>query len=97
MDCLQVQDRLVAFAAGRLEAVERDELARHFETCAACAEAVALERDLTSALARLPRYRAPEALKRRSDGADPAGRRVTAHHRSPRQARAGLGVGGPLR
>src|SRR5258708_31729642 len=65
MDCPQVREQLGAYAAGRREGAEREEVARHLETCAACREAVALEGDLTAALERLPRPRAPEALKRR--------------------------------
>jgi anti-sigma factor RsiW len=65
MDCPQVQEQLSAYAADRLEAAEREEVARHFETCAACREAAALEGELNAALERLPRHRAPEALKRR--------------------------------
>jgi anti-sigma factor RsiW len=65
MDCPQVQERLGAYAAGRLEAAEREDVARHLDSCATCREAAAVEADLTAALQRLPRHRAPEALKRR--------------------------------
>src|SRR5579862_8084352 len=93
MDCPQVQERLNAYAAGRLEAAEREEVARHLETCAACREAAALESDLTAALERLPRHRAPEALKRRLEAmVTPTPPIVAAR---PTVARAGRRVLGP--
>jgi anti-sigma factor RsiW len=59
------EDQLSSFAADRLGAAEREQVARHLETCGACREAVALESNLTASLERLQRHRAPDALKRR--------------------------------
>lgn len=65
MDCCTVRERLVEYSAGRLEASQRAAVARHTEGCPACGHAAAVEAELTFALQRVPRYRAPEVLQRR--------------------------------
>jgi anti-sigma factor RsiW len=65
MECRTVRERLVEYAAGRLEASQRVAVARHIERCPACGHAAAVEGELTFALQRVPRYRAPDGLRRR--------------------------------
>jgi len=65
MQCRAVRDRLVEYAAGRLDAGQTIAVARHIEGCDACGHAAAVEAELTFALRRVPRYRAPETLRPR--------------------------------
>jgi len=65
MDCRTIRERLVEYAAGRLKASQRVAVTRHIEGCPACGHAAAVEAELTFALQRVPRYRAPEVLQRR--------------------------------
>jgi anti-sigma factor RsiW len=68
MDCHTVREHLKEYAAGRLEAAERSEVAGHLEGCADCRQTAAVEAELSAALGRLPRHDVPEALKRRLEG-----------------------------
>jgi anti-sigma factor RsiW len=65
MECRTVRERLVEYDARRLEPSQRVAVMRHIDGCAACGHAAAVEAELTVGLQRVPRYRAPEALKRR--------------------------------
>ena len=64
IDCREMRPLAAGYAAGRLAAPERAEAAAHLATCAACRERAAIEGALDDALARLPRLRAPAALRR---------------------------------
>jgi anti-sigma factor RsiW len=64
-DCRTVREKLVGYAAGRLPAAERAEVAAHLEGCAGCRGEAAVEAEIGAALDRLPRHPAPAALKRR--------------------------------
>jgi len=65
MECRTVRERLVEYAAGRLEVTPRVAVARHIEACMTCGHAAAVEAELTFALRRVPHHRAPERLRRR--------------------------------
>lgn len=69
MECQDVATVLFDHLAGRLSSARSAEVAEHLESCAACTKLVAEERAVSKLLAtRLPRYDAPESLKRRLEG-----------------------------
>src|SRR5215217_1508686 len=66
MNCPDVRNHLIDLQRDRLAPELQKEIARHLETCAACARANDAERVLSSVLeGRLPRYSASPELKRR--------------------------------
>jgi len=65
MGCGATRERLSARVAGRLEAREEEQVAAHLEECAECRRAELREAELSAVLDRLPRYLAPESLRRR--------------------------------
>jgi anti-sigma factor RsiW len=97
VNCDEALVQLNDLRRGRLDPAASDELAAHLERCAACSAIERSERALDGLLAeRLPRYSAPDALKRRLAllvGARevPKGeRRWPAERRSPRRWARGL-------
>ena len=74
-DCSEFRSRIADARHGRLAPDARVALARHLEGCAECRAFDERERELDRALARLPRRKAPEALRARlAAGAAPAPR-----------------------
>ena len=73
-DCSEFQSRIADARHGRLAPEARVALARHLEGCAECRAFDERERELDRALARLPRRKAPEALRARLAGSAPAAR-----------------------
>ena len=66
MVCRDVMDRLSPFVDDELDPVASRDLARHVETCASCAAALASQRELKESLRREVVYhRAPERLRER--------------------------------
>ncbi len=69
IECHDVATVVFDHVAGRLSNERSAEVAEHLESCAACQKLVAEERAVSELLAtRLPRYGAPESLKRRLAG-----------------------------
>jgi len=74
-DCSEFRSRIADARHGRLAPDARVALARHLEGCGECRAFDERERELDRALARLPRRKAPEALRARlAAGAAPAPR-----------------------
>src|SRR6476646_5868214 len=66
MVCGEVLDRLSAFVDDELDPVASREVARHVETCASCAAALARQRALGASVRReLEYHRAPDLLRAR--------------------------------
>jgi anti-sigma factor (TIGR02949 family) len=66
MECQDVREQLLGYQRGQLDADARARIASHLEGCEGCRRAAAAEAGLSELLAhKLPRYAAPDALKRR--------------------------------
>ena len=64
MDCTDTRTLLIARRRNVLPTDERASVDAHLEGCAACRHEDAADRELSLALERLPRRRAPESLKK---------------------------------
>jgi anti-sigma factor (TIGR02949 family) len=82
MDCLDVRDQILDYQHGRLAPDLITGMRRHLDTCADCALADQVERELTQALERrTPQYPAPVALKRRLAASWPVQARPPSAHK----------------
>jgi anti-sigma factor RsiW len=66
MNCEDIREQLLDHQRGRLDPEAQAQVASHLASCESCRRAAAAEAGLSELLERkLPRYAAPEALKRR--------------------------------
>src|SRR5580704_12539225 len=65
MDCIEVRNHLLDLGRGTLSGELHERVDSHLEGCAACRGEDAADRELSAALRdRLPKHRAPDALRR---------------------------------